>query len=346
MHAVTASETRLENEHLRVEFAKNGDLISVYDKDNSREILRPGEIGNALAVYTDGGDAWDFAPDYAEAAPAPFPVTAAEAWADGPLAALRQTRKFGDSTLTQTISLLAGSRRLDFVTHADWRENGRMLRTSFPIAVLADTARCEIQFGNIARPTTRNTTWDAAKDEVCGHKWVDLSERGYGVALLNDCKYGHKVHGTVLDLNLLRSTGGPDPVADRAEHEFTYALLPHAGDYTEGGVIHAAYELNMPLRLVSVSPSSELPGSLLTVSAENVVVEAVKKAEDSDALIVRLYESHGASARATVQFGFPVSSAAQVNLLEESDAPLTVTENIVALEVKPFEILTLKVTAG
>ncbi len=342
----TASETLLENEHLRAEFAGNGDLISVYDKDNSREVLRPGEIGNALAVYTDGGDAWDFAPDYAEVAPAPCPVTASEAWTDGPCAALRQTRKFGDSTLTQTITLLSGSRQLTFQTHADWRENGKMLRTSFPVAVLADTARCEIQFGNIARPTTRNTTWDAAKDEVCGHKWVDLSERGYGVALLNDCKYGHKVHGTVLDLNLLRSTGGPDPVADRAEHEFTYALLPHAGDYAEGGVVRAAYELNMPLRVVSASSSSALSGSLLTVSAENVIVEAVKKAEDSDALIVRLYESHAASARVTVQFGSPIASAARVDLLEENDAPLTVTENMMVLDMKPFEIVTLKVKAG
>ena len=343
---VTASETLLENEYLRAEFAQNGDLVSVYDKDNSREVLRPGEIGNALAVYTDGGDAWDFAPDYAEVAPAPFPLIAAEAWTDGPCAALRQTRKLGDSMLTQTITLLAGSRHLTFQTHADWRENGKMLRTSFPVAVLADTARCEIQFGNIARPTTRNTTWDAAKDEVCGHKWVDLSERGYGVALLNDCKYGHKVHGTVLDLNLLRSTGGPDPVADRAEHEFTYALLPHAGDYAEGGVVRAAYQLNMPLRVLSASEASALPGSLLTISAENVIVEAIKKAEDSDALVVRLYEAHGASARVTVQFGSPITSAARVNFLEEGDAPLTVTENMVVLDIKPFEIVTLKVVMG
>ena len=343
---VTASVQALENEHLRAEFSPTGDLISVYDKDNNREALRPGQIGNALAVYEDRGDAWDFATDYAAAAPAACPLVAAEAHTNGPSAVLTQTRAFGLSQITQQIRLTAGSRRLDFETKADWREDGKMLRVSFPVDVLAETARCGIQFGNLARPVAQNTSWDTAKAEVCAHQWVDLSETGYGIALLDDCKYGHQVHGGILDLNLLRSTSGPDPAADRAVHEFTYALFPHAGDYAQGGVVREASALNVPLRQVSASGAPENAPSLLRLSAENVIVDTVKKAEDSDALIVRLYEAHGASTQATCQFGFPVQSAARVDLMEENDAPLTVTGNAVTLRIKPFEIVSLKVTAA
>ncbi len=338
--AVSASATGLENELLRVTFSENGDLVSVYDKTAGREALTPGEIGNALAVYEDLGDAWDFASDYAAAPPAHFTLTNAEAFVDGPKAVLRQTRTFGASTLTQEISLMAGSRRLEFHTHADWQEDNRMLRTLFPLAVNAEAARCEIQFGSIARPVTRNTTWEDAKREVCAHKWVDLSETGYGVALLNDCKYGHSVQDGGIALTLLRSPSGPDPVADRAHHEFTYALLPHAGGSAAGGVVREAYALNVPLRVTT--GASPLP-SLLSVDAENVIVEAVKKAEDGDALIVRLYEAHGAAASVSIAFGFTPRAVSRVDLMEENPQPLEVTDLAVSFSVTPFEIITLRV---
>jgi alpha-mannosidase len=340
---VTASPESLENEYLLTRFSTEGDLVSVFDKIHGREILRPGEIGNALAVYDDGGDAWDFASDYAAVTPDTCTLTGSVAFVDGPRAVLRQTRRYGESTITQTISLTAGSRRLEFETQVDWREGGKMLRTRFPLAVNADTARCEIQFGNIVRPTTRNTSWDSAKFEVCGQKWVDISETGYGVALLNDCKYGHNLQGNALDLNLIRTPGWPDPVADRAEHAFTYALLPHGGDFAVGGVVREAYALNAPLRVV---PGGKAAPSLLRVNADHVIVEAVKKAEDDDALIVRLYEAHGAAARVTVQAGFAVRSAAVVNLMEEDAQPLAVVDDSIALDVKPFEIVTLRLVAA
>ena len=337
--SVSASATVLENEFLRVTFSGSGDLISVYDKAAGREALTPNQIGNQLAVYEDFGDAWDFASDYAAAPPAFFALTETEAYTDGPKAVVKQTRTFGASTLTQEISLTAGSRRLEFRTSADWQEDNRMLRTFFPLAVNAESARCEIQFGSIARPTTRNTTWESAKREVCAHKWVDLSETNYGVALLNDCKYGHSVQDGGISLALLRSSSGPDPVADRAAHEFTYALLPHTGDAAHGGVMREAYALNVPLR---VAPGASPLPSLLQVNAENVIVEAVKKAEDGDALIVRLYEAEGSAAPVTVEFGVTPRAVSRVNLMEEDPQMLELTGSRVSFAVKPFEIVTLR----
>jgi alpha-mannosidase len=217
-----------------------------------------------------------------------------------------------------------------------------MLRVNFPVAVRSDIARCEIQFGNIARPTTQNTTWEAAKFEICGHKWVDISEQDYGVALLNDCKYGHCVHGSVLDLNLLRSPSYPDPSADRAEHDFTYSLYPHAGDYIQGNVVRAGYELNVPLRIVDAGETIDRK-PFLQVDSPNVVVETVKKAEDSRSVIVRLYEASGASADASIRLGFFAKEASIVDLMEENDIPISIVDSSISVHFKPFEIITLKI---
>jgi alpha-mannosidase len=342
-----ASVQVLENEFLSVTFQPNGAIASVYDKDNDREALASGAVGNRLALYRDLGDAWDFQMHYDEQTPEFFVLQNSEPRVDGPQASLTQVYTYGNSTITQTITLLAGSRRLDFVTHADWHESGKMLRTAFPLNVQATEATCEIQFGNLRRPSRRNTSWDLAQFEVCAHKWVDMSERGYGVALLNDCKYGHKVRENVIDLNLLRSPTYPDPVADQGEHDFTYSLLPHNGDYVIGEVIQRAYELNVPLRVTPVQPHSgnaPVSTSLMNVDVLNVIVEAVKKAEDGDDMIIRLYEATGASTAATVRLGFAIGAASLVDLMEENPQPVGVIDNSVALDFAPFEIHTLRVT--
>ncbi len=343
--APVSSGQMLENEFLRATFDANGSLISLYDKPNRREVLVPGTQANRLAVYRDLGDAWDFPMHYDEQAPEYFVLQSSEVRVDGPRAMLIQVYSHGSSTLRQQVELTAHSRRLDFVTHVDWQESGKMLRTSFPVAVFSTEATCEIQFGNIRRPARRNTSWDLAQYEVCAHKWVDLSERAYGVALLNDCKYGHKVYDNVLDLNLLRSPHHPDPIADRGEHEFTYSLLPHAGDYAEGGVIQAAYELNVPLSIHATDiHAGERPDrwSMIWVDKPNIVVEAVKKAEAGDDLIVRLYESTGATTQTKVNFGLPVVGVSLVNLMEEEAQPLNIVDSAVDLAFGPFEIHTLR----
>ena len=345
--APSATPDALENEFLRVTFDADGAISSVYDKQNAREAMPFGSLGNRLAVYQDSADAWDPQMDYDARAPEHFAPVSAEAFADGPKAVVRRVYKYGESTLTQDVVLMAGSRRVDFVTHVDWKENLKMLRTSFPVAVQATEATCEIQFGNLTRPTHKNTSWDWARYEVCAQKWVDLSDRAYGVALLNDCKYGHKLRGNVLDINLLRSTGFPDPKADRAEHDFTYSILPHVGDYATGGVVQAAYELNAPLQVAETAAhGGELPASasLLQIDAPNVIAETVKQAEDGDDLIIRLYEANGATTRAKLHFGIPVGSIALVDLMEENPLAIECTDSTVELAFVPFEVLTLRVT--
>jgi alpha-mannosidase len=283
---------------------------------------------------------------------------------NGARAQVTQVYQIGSSELVQQIVLVAGSARIEFQTAARWREPRSMLRTSFPVAIQAEAATYDIQFGHIRRPTHRNTTWDLARDEVAAHKWVDLSQRDYGVALLNDSKYGHKVKGNVLDLNLLRSVPYPGPriaadasgadgadggVSDLAEHSFVYALYPHLGDHVEGGVVQAGYALNVPLRTVATSAHpGDLPpsGALVRVGAPNVVVEAVKLAEAGRDLIIRLYEAEQRGVTATVRFAFPFASAAEVNLLEEPLGPLDVAESAVTLVFRPFEIKTLRVAVS
>lgn len=342
---LSASTKELANDLLRVTFDPDGSIASIYDIENDREVLAPGARGNVLAVYRDPGDAWDFPIDYDSQTPERFRLVRTEAALDGPKAVVTQEYEYGSSRLKQQIIVTAGSRRIDFVTEVDWHERDRMLRTSFPVNVFTREATCEIQFGSVKRPTHRNTSWDMAKYEVCGQKWVDLSQRDYGVALLNDSKYGHKVLENTIDLNLLRSPGYPDPEADKGQHRFTYALYPHRGDHVEGGVVRVGYELNVPLQVTRVTGVAAAEGEglgagaiqsewrpdrpFVVVDAPNVVVEAVKKAEDSDDIVIRLYECHGAGVRARVSFGFETAAVRLVNLMEE---PLEDTQGVLTGE--------------
>jgi alpha-mannosidase len=340
-----ATPQALENELLRVQFAADGSISSVYDKVHSREVIPADSFANTLDVYDDDGNAWDFAFDYRMQTPERFKLVSSEASIDGPHAIVTQHYQYGDSALTQQIILTLGHRMLKFATETDWRENGKMLRTRFPLAIHAWEATCDIQFGSIKRPTHQNTTWDMAKYEIAAHKWVDLSQRDYGVALMNDCKYGYHIEEGVIDLNLLRSPHSPDPVADRAQHQFTYALFPHQGDHVEGKVAHAAYMLNIPLEAAVTSVhSGSLPASasLVQVDAPNVIVEAVKKSEDGSGVVVRLYENTGASVATHVTVN-GAASAELTNLVETVVAPLTVSENGIAVDFHPFEIQTVKV---
>ncbi len=334
----------LENEFLRVRFDGDGAIASVYDKQAGRETLAG--KGNRLAVWFDDGDAWDFPMTYRNRAPQYMKLSASEPFVDGPAAGVRQTYTYGKSTLTQEIRLEADSRRLDFVTHVDWQESGRMLRTSFPTTVQSEVVRCEIQYGSITRPTHANTSWDAAKFEINAHKWIDLSDAGYGVALLNDCKYGHRVHGGEMDLNILRSPSSPDPAADRAEHDCTYSLLPHAGDHVTGGVVRAAYELNVPLRATRTTRHRggfAAPTSFIEVDTPSVIVEAVKQAEDGEDLIVRLYECHGSTTKARIRLNLPCRSVSLVDMLEENLRKLAGKTSEVTLEFTPYAIHTLRI---
>jgi alpha-mannosidase len=259
-------------------------------------------------------------------------------------------RAWRDSRIEQTYRLLAGSRRLDVVTRIDWHERQVYLQARFPLAIHTHEATYETMYGVVRRPTHRNTSWDAARYEVSAHRFADMSEPGYGVALLNDGKYGHSGHGNVLTLSLLRGPLYPDPTADEGAHVFTHSLLPHTGDWTEADVVNEAFALNSPLIAVPVAADGEPgagAGSFLSVAGLPLALGSLKRAEEGAGLILRLYEPHGARGRATLRFAAPVQRIERANLLEEPVAdPAPVLEEdgmTVHLDVRPFEVISLRI---
>lgn len=341
----------LENESLRVEFSPAGDITRIFDKSARREVLAGGCIGNQLQAFEDrpkAFDAWDidiYYDDKMYTAEAASSIRLLEA---GPLRwTVEIMRKILGSQVTQRISLRRNSARLDFDTTVDWCERHILLKVAFPVEVFSPEATFEIQWGNVQRPTHRNTSWDWARFESCAHKWVDLSEGGYGVSLLNDCKYGHDIHENIIRLTLLRSPTSPDPTADAGEHHFVYSLLPHAGSWKEL-TQREAYALNDPIIVYLNKGSrsygqSAAPHAFVTVSEPNVIVETVKRAEDGDGIILRLYESHRRRGPVKLDFAFKLSGAWTANLLEENESSLAVDGHSVVLNVKPYQIITLRV---
>ncbi|HUJ64019.1 MAG TPA: glycoside hydrolase family 38 C-terminal domain-containing protein, partial [Acidimicrobiales bacterium] len=249
---VEVAASSMENGHLRVAWDSDGLLTSVWDKVADREVLAAGRRGNRFQLHEDhpkAFDAWNVDIEYLDQvtdldAVDSIEVVERDSWRGG----VRFVRRFGGSTISQTMRLASGSRRLEFHTEVDWHERHRFLKVAFPVAIRAGRATYEIQHGHIERPTVANTSWDVARFEVCGHRWADLSEPGYGVALLNDGKYGYDIRGNVMRLSLLRGPGYPDPEADQGLHHFAYALLPHPGDLrADGRVVEEAEFFNLPI---------------------------------------------------------------------------------------------------
>lgn len=341
---VSASATVLENRYLRAEFTANGELVSLWDKEADRSVLVSGAVGNHFQLYEDRPgryDAWDIVASYVEQELPLSGETSLTVDENGPLrASLRLVRHVFDSTITQRISLLADARVLTFETEIDWYERQRLLKVGFPVAINARHASYDIAYGSIERPTHRNTSYDAARFEVPAHRWMDISEAGYGVALLNDSKYGHEAHGHWMRLTLLKGSISPDSLADREKHHFTYQLYPHIGGWREGGVVHGASVLNTPLYAQHTSqPASD--HSFITCDAPNVTLEAMKRSEDGAELIVRLVERYNQHTRAALTFDRQLTAACTCNLMEQHEQALTVHENTIAVEFKPREIVTL-----
>ena len=338
----------LENDLLRVVVGADGVLEQVYDKAAEREVLEG--RGNQLWAYVDKPrewDAWDIDKSYEQEGQEIGGVEQIEVLESGPLrAAVRVERAWRDSRIVQTYRLFSGSRRVDVETNIEWRERQVLLRALFPLNVRSHEATFETMYGVVRRPTHRNTSWDAARFEVSAHRFADLSETGYGVTLLNDGKYGHSARDNVLGISLLRSPIHPDPLADEGEHYFTYSLFPHEGDWTEAGVEQEALVLNSPLCVVEAALGTKaLPYESGLVAVEGVVLAlgSLKKAEDGKGLILRLYEPHGARGKGLLRFTDEVKRAEKVNLLEEEVAgPVLAEGNTLRLEVRPFEVLTLR----
>jgi alpha-mannosidase len=354
---VTVDGTVLDNGLLRVEIDADGLLSSVRDLVADREVLAPGSRGNLPQLHPDHPaewDAWNIDRSYLRQRTDLTGASSIDVVSSGPLLAeVRVTRRFGDSALIQIYRLAAGARRLDLVTEADWRESEKVLKIAFPLDVHADRSTAEIQFGHIHRPVHTNTSWDQARFEIYAHRWIHVAEPGYGVAVANAATYGHDVSRqtrdsdggttTTVRLTLLRAPHSPDPRTDVDLHRFTYALVPGAD---VGGAADAGYALNLPLRTAQVGVPP-----VLRVSDPAIRVEAVKLADDrSGDVIVRLYESRGGRAAATIRPGFPVAAAAEVDLLERDLGPdmrragLVHEEGELRLALRPFQVVTLRLT--
>ena len=339
----------LENGIVRVTFGSDGLLSSLFDLRANREVIPSGERGNVFQLHRDNPhfwDAWDVDIFYKETRENIDGLESITLVENTPLRAIvKIVRQFGRSTITQHVKLCAGSPRIDFETEVDWHEDHKFLKVAFPVTVRADHATFEIQYGHTRRPTHYNTSWDLARFEVCAQKWVDLSEGDYGVALLNDCKYGHDILGNVMRLSLLRAPTAPDSTADRGLHRFTYSLLPHCGDFRAGQVLQQAYALNVPLHARSIEPRSGTLASSQTffqVDREGVVIEAIKRAEREDALIVRFYEAYGTRGAVKLVTTLPLRKAFTADLMERTLDAVDMTNGEVNLNVSPFEIVTLK----
>ncbi len=336
----------LENKLVRATFDRGGGLVSLFDKRAGRECIAAGATGNRFVLFDDhpaNWDAWDVDIFHLEKRQEVGPASAARILEAGPLrVAVAFTYQLNPaSTLTQTVSLTAISPRLDFATEVEWHASHKFLKVEFPLALRAAEATYEIQYGHIRRPTHWNTSWDLARFEVPAQRWADLSEPDFGVALLNDSKYGYSVHDNVLRLSLLRSPKEPDPDADMGQHAFRYALLPHPGTPEEADVVLEAYRFNVPL-LIGRTAAEPAAVSFFSVDAAGIVIDWVKKAEDSDALIVRLYEARGTHARGRLTSPLPIRAARVCNLLEEEETTLSWQDDSVVLDFRPFQIMTLK----
>ena len=343
---VTVDGRVLDNGLLRVELDRRGHLASVHHVDTGRELLAAGESGNVLQLLDDRPaqwDAWDIDAWTMDTAVAIDDVDSMQVVESDPLrCSIRVVRRFGRSCAEQTVTLRAGSPRVDLTTKVDWQEEHRLLKVAYPVDVRTRAARCEMQFGHVERPTHRDTSYDAARFEVCAHRWIDLSEAGFGVALLNDGRYGHDVRGNVIRMSLLRAPTWPDPTADRGVSEVRHALLPHRGDLRP--VVEQAYLLNTPvvLRRPRGSGPARPRASYVAVDDPGIVVEAVKAADEGGGVVVRVYESLGGRRRGRLSVAWPVQTVREVDLLERPvGEQRAVDAGGVGLELSPFEVRTL-----
>ncbi|MBE3583568.1 MAG: alpha-mannosidase [Limnochordaceae bacterium] len=367
-----------------------GAIRRLFDRQAGREVLLPGRRGNVLQAFEDKPnmwDAWDIDLFYQKKGWEVQENASVELVESGPLRlTLRISREFEHSRVVQQMRLYRDLRRIDFDTEIDWHEREVLLKVAFPVAVRARQATYEIAYGHIERPTYANTSWERARFEVVGHKWVDLSEDGYGVSLLNDGKYGHDIHDSTIRLTLLKSPVSPDPRADEGRQHFTYSLLPHSGDWRQAQTVARAYELNAPAYVerfdgftgVESQPSDPAQRqagparqhSFLVVTAPNVVTEVWKAPDElADRVqtgariagqaasgqgtewIIRLYEAFGRRGPVQLQFDRQVEAAQLVNLMEEPQwvepaGAPSVCGRTVTVQLQPGEILTLRVRFG
>lgn len=334
-------ENTVETPYYVVSWDDKGRLVRLYDKGADREVIPEGKFANVIQIFEDKPrcfDAWELE--------STIDLKKEEIPCDGNIIKTKNelgyfihfTYNYNNSKIMQTLCLYNDKRRMDFKTVVDWKESQKILKTAFSVDIRGVFARYDVQEGNIVRPITRNTSWEAAKFEVVAHKWADLSETGYGVALLNDCKYGYDIKEDTMRLSLLKSATDPDYSADYGTHEFTYSLYPHKEEWYNAGLEEEAFDLNSPV-VVLEGASALGKESLISFDVENVVLDAFKKAENEEAYVLRFHEFTGRRGRLTISTGLKFDSWCESDLMEN---PLGEwKQTAIEVEVKPYEIKTI-----
>ena len=338
----TVNGRNIETPFYSISLNDYGQITRLYDKTNSREVLAPGERGNVLQMFEDkpiDNDAWDIDIFYQQKMREVTDLASFEVTQYGPLRlVIHMVWNYMNTVIAQDMILYGTDRRIDFKTDVDFQERQQLLKAAFTVDVRSTYATYDIQYGNVRRPNHWNTSWDQARFESVGHRFADLSERNYGVALLNDCKYGYDIKDNVMRISLLRSGLQPDHIQDLGKHEFTYSLLPHTGDFVEGRVVEEAHALNNPMDVVK-GAEKEGCGSFFAVDNSQVEIDAVKKSEDGRYLVVRFHDFAGSRQKVEVKPSFSYEGWAEGDLRERPAE--AIRKDQVVLELHPFEIKTI-----
>ena len=340
----TVDGKHIETPYYSISLNDYGQMVRLFDKQEEREVLARGERGNVLQVFEDkplDNDAWDIDIFYQQKMREVTELTAFEVAECGALClSIHMEWKYMNTDIAQDMVLYSADPRIDFQTHVDFHERQQLLKAAFTVDIRTNFATYDIQYGNVRRPNHWNTSWDQARFESVGHRFADLSERNYGVALLNDCKYGYDIKDNVMRISLLRSGLQPDHLQDLGRHEFTYSLLPHKGDFVAGHVVESAHALNNPMDVFSGVPkASGGLGSFFTLDNAQVEIDAVKQSEDGQHLVVRLHDFAGARQQVEIRPSFDWQGWAESDLMERPLAAFT--DGKVVLQLNPYEVKTI-----
>nr|WP_300129969.1 alpha-mannosidase [uncultured Butyricicoccus sp.] len=344
----TVEGKKIETPFYSLELNDCGQMVRLFDKDNQREVFAQGQRGNVLQVFEDkplDNDAWDIDIFYQQKMREVTDLTAFEVKECGPLRlVIHMEWKYMKSSIAQDMVLYSTDRRIDFKTNVDYQERQQLLKTAFTVDVRTTYATYDIQYGNVRRPNHWNTSWDQARFESVGHRFADLSERGYGVSLLNDCKYGYDIKDNVMRLSLLRSGKQPDHLQDVGQHTFTYALLPHSGDFVAGGTVQSAHALNNPMLVVAGADCLECD-SFFTIDNDQIEIDAVKKSEDGKYLVVRFHDFAGTKQNVRLMPAFAHKGWMEGDLRERAVGSVNRQQDV-CMCLHPYEIKTVLFEIG
>lgn len=338
----TINNKNIETPFYSITLNEYGQIIKLFDKTYSRDVIPKDEKANVLQMFEDkplDNDAWDIDIFYQQKMREIINLTKFEITQCGCLQmVIHMEWNYMNSFISQDMVLYSNNRRIDFKTKVDYHEKHQLLKAAFPVDIRSTYGTYEIQYGNVRRPNHWNTSWDQARFETVAHRWVDLSERNYGVSLLNDCKYGHDIKDNVIRISLLKAATHPDHLQDQGEHEFTYSLLPHSGDFIEGKTVIEAFAVNEPMKVIAGNIQVGYD-SFISFDNEQIELDAVKKSEDGNYIVIRFHEFAGSKQNVNINFGFDYKLWAEADLRERAISEFNLGK--INMEVKPYEIKTI-----